>query len=114
MPCLQVRTNVRFTPEQEQQICAALSKMVSELTGKPEQYVMVVVQYAAMSFAGSSDPCAFMDLRSIGCISRAENKKYSAALCKYFADYKIAADRIYISFACAKGEDWGYGGNTFG
>lgn len=114
MPCLQVRTNVKLTEEQKQKACLDLSKIVAQLTGKPEAYVMVMVQECAMSFAGSADPCCFMDLRSIGCISKAQNKKHSATLTKYVADnFKVAENRVYISFANVKGEDWGYGGDTF-
>ena len=115
MPCLQVRTNVKLTDEQKQKICLDLSKIVARLTGKPEHYVMVMVQECPMSFGGSTDPCVFMDLRSIGCISRAKNKEHSAALTKYFTDeYKVPGERVYISFSNVKGEDWGYGGDTFG
>ena len=116
MPCLQVRVNITLTPEQKVATVKALSKMVAQLTGKPEAYVMVIVQdEVSMSFGGSTDPCAFMDLRSIGCIDRKSNKKYSASLCKYFVDtYNIPSGRIYISFQNAPGENWGFDGDTFG
>ena len=114
MPTLQVRTNVKLTEEQKQQIALDLSKAVASLTGKPEAYVMVVVQEATMCFAGSPDPCVFMDLRSIGCISKSQNKKHSATLSKYWADnYKVPTSRIYLSFINVKGEDWGYDADTF-
>lgn len=115
MPCLQVRTNVKLTEEQKQAACLALSKIVAKLTSKPEAYVMVMVQETTMSFGGTAAPCVFMDLRSIGQIDRAKNKKHSAALTQWVADnWKVEADRVYISFANAAGENWGWAGDTFG
>lgn len=116
MPCLQVRVNIKLTEQQKKEATLALSKIVASGTGKPEGYVMVIVQDdVAMSFGGTNDPCVFMDLRSIGCIDRKSNKKYSAALSKYWSDtHKIPADRCYISFQNAPGENWGYDGDTFG
>lgn len=115
MPCLQIRTNLKLTEEQKLKICRDLSKAVAKLTGKPETYVMVMIQECTMTFGGSPDPCVFMDLRSIGCISRAQNKEHSRTLSTYFQnEFKVPTERVYISFANVKGEDWGYAGDTFG
>jgi phenylpyruvate tautomerase PptA (4-oxalocrotonate tautomerase family) len=116
MPNLQVRTNLTLTDQQKQQALTALSKLVVKVTGKPENYVQIVLQDGlALSFAGSSDPTVFLDFRSIGCISRAQNKTTSAELTGYFVNtFSVPSDRIYISFQNAAGENWGFNGGTFG
>jgi phenylpyruvate tautomerase PptA (4-oxalocrotonate tautomerase family) len=116
MPCLQARTNLTLTADQKNAAVLALSKIVSQQTGKPEGYVLVLLEDGVtVSFGGSTEPSVFLDLRSIGCISGPQNKKSSAALTKYFVDtFKVPSDRIYISFQNFSGENWGYNGGTFG
>ncbi|KAH0803581.1 macrophage migration inhibitory factor family protein [Histomonas meleagridis] len=116
MPCLQVFVNFAMTQEQKAAASEALSKMVAKLTGKPEFYVMVLVNdNVEIRFGGDREAKAcFMDLRSIGCISKSQNKKYSAEFTKYMGEtFGVAHNRIYISFADAPGQNWGYDGDTF-
>lgn len=115
MPCLHVRINAPLSAEEKDAVSAALSKIVSQQLGKPESYVMVLVEdNVHMRFAGTTDKCVFMDLRSIGCISRGQNKKTSAALTKFWTDKGFSSDRTYISFMDMPGANWGYDGDTFG
>jgi phenylpyruvate tautomerase len=115
MPCLQVVTNLTLTAAQKQETVAALSKLVAQATGKPESYVQVVLRDgAAVLFGGAPGNSVFLDLQSIGSISRAQNKKTSASLTKYFEQFGVSGDRIYISFQNAAGENWGFSGGTFG
>ena len=47
-----------------------ISKMVSDLTGKPENYVMTMIQSdLQMTFGGSDEPCCFIKLKSIGALN---------------------------------------------
>jgi len=114
MPCLQITTS--FPVDNAAAVVAALSKIVATQTSKPEGYVQVIlIANATISFGGEPGNSVFMDLRSIGSISRAQNKKTSAALTEYFVkNFKVPAGRVYISFANAAGENWGYDGSTFG
>jgi phenylpyruvate tautomerase PptA (4-oxalocrotonate tautomerase family) len=116
MPNLQVRTNLTLTAEQKQQALVALSKLVVKVTGKPESYVQIVLQDGlALSFGGTPDPTVFLDFRSIGCISGPQNKRTSAELTGYFTStFGVPGNRVYISFANAAGENWGFNGGTFG
>jgi phenylpyruvate tautomerase PptA (4-oxalocrotonate tautomerase family) len=116
MPCLQISTNLTLSPDQKTAAVTALSKLVASLTGKPEGYVQVILQDGlTILFGGAPGNSVFLDFRSIGAISRAQNKTTSAALTKYFTDnLGVPSDRIYISFTNAAGENWGYSGGTFG
>lgn len=114
MPCLQVRTNIKLSQEQKAVLLSKLSKAVNKVTGKPEAYIMVILQdEVPMLFGGQDTPCVFMDFRSIGCISRSNNKKSSKEFTSVFAEYNIPPERVYISFANMNAEDWGYNGDTF-
>jgi len=115
MPALIIRTNSSLTPEQKKEASVALSRIISECTGKPIDYIMVVIHdNVSICFAGDPEAKAvFMEFMSIGCISKAANKKTSSALTKYMGELGFAGDRIYISFTNKDGADWGYNGSTF-
>ena len=116
MPCLQVFVNFALSAEQKSAASEALSKIAAKLTGKPEFYVMVLVNdNVEIRFGGNREAKAcLMDFRSIGAINKSLNKKYSAEFTKYVVDnFGVEQDRVYISFADMNGENWGYNGNTF-
>ena len=87
--------------------------MVAELTGKPENYVMTMVQKdTKMTFAGSDEPCCFIKVKSIGSLTPS---KMSKALCELIASKtNINTNRIYIEFFDVKASNWGFNGSTFG
>ena len=115
MPCLQVFVNVKISDEQKKSLLTKLTAAINQTTGKPKAYIMVLIQdNHCMSFADTTEPCALMDFRSIGCIDRSKNKKHSATFSKILSDeLNIPVNRIYISFANAPAENWGYDGDTF-
>ena len=90
-----------------------ISKMVSVLTGKPENYVMTMLQTVThMTFAGSDEPCCFIKLKSIGSINPPE---MSRSLCDLIASKtNINTNRIYIEFVDVKASNWGFNSSTFG
>ena len=116
MPCLVVKTNATLTAEQKRKATDDLSKIISETTGKPVHYIMVLIEdNVTMRFGGSEDKCIYMEFRSIGCIDRASNKKHSKAFSEYFAkNFGFDTSRIYINFENKNGSDWGYDAGTFG
>ena len=50
----------------QKDLLADMSKNISKTLGKPEAYVMVGYQNAAMVFGGLETPCVFAQLSSIG------------------------------------------------
>lgn len=114
MPTCLVQSNVKIDPEEEQKFISAASKLVAEGLGKPESYVMVASRFAAMSFGGSAEPCAFLELISIGRIERDLNKAMSAKLCALVEDhFGVPQSRVYINFFDAPRENFGFNGDTF-
>ncbi len=114
MPYLSIQTNTSLSDDEKSALLEKASPLVSESLGKPERYVMVSIEPAKpMRFAGSNDPCAYLELKSIG-LPEAKTKELSAALAALMhAAAGINKDRVYIEFADAQRAFWGWNGGTF-
>jgi phenylpyruvate tautomerase len=115
MPLLKLETTVVLTDEKRKALLASLSKIVAETTGKPERYVMVTVNPAAMLMAGKPGDAAFVDVRGIGGLTAAVNRQLSQKVCQLLnQSLGVPADRIYLNFTDVEASNWGWQGNTFG
>ncbi len=114
MPLLKIRTNQTLDASTRDTLLRKASARVAELLGKPERYVMVDLHGGcAMLFAGSDDPLAYLELKSIGRPADTTTT-LSAALCDLIhAELGVAQDRIYIEFSNAERHLWGWDGRTF-
>lgn len=112
MPYIALQTNANI-PNKETLI-KEFSALAARELGKPESYVMAALEDGAkMLFGGSSEPCAFIQCKSIG-LTESQTKKLSAGLSKFTSDsLGISLDRIYIEFAGVPGSMWGWKGGTF-
>ena len=113
MPFIQVNTSSKSVVENDDLLQKDISKMVADLTGKSENYVMTMIQCnAQMTFAGSDEPCCFIKLKSIGSLKPSSMSK---SLCELIASKtNIQAHRIYIEFIDVKASNWGFNSSTFG
>ena len=67
MPLLQLKTSSTLSKEQKSSLLSSLSTALSQDTGKPERYVMVVIDDgAAVMMAGGEVTGAFVDVKGIG------------------------------------------------
>lgn len=114
MPYLKLNTNVEITAKKPV-LLSELSKLMAGQTGKPESYVLIEVSgNNAMLFAGSDEPLAYLECKSIG-LSPGQAKAISAAVSKVLHEQlSIKPGRIYIEFSNCPGEFWGWNGSTFG
>lgn len=114
MPLLHIETNQSIPQQALHDLLAKASAIVARQLGKPEAYVMVSLsQNPAMLFAGSDDPLAFLQLKSIGLPDTA-TAALSAVLCEYAEQaLEVPRDRVYIEFVDAPRKMWGYNGTTF-
>lgn len=114
MPYLRIQTNQALSPEQAEALARTTSASVAEALGKPEQYMMVgVTPDATMTFGGTTEPAAFVELNSIG-LPAAQTSELSALLCDLIkAGTGIQKDRIYINFSDVPRASWGWNGKTF-
>jgi phenylpyruvate tautomerase PptA (4-oxalocrotonate tautomerase family) len=114
MPLLKIQSNQPVENAAAEQLISTASKLVAEQLGKPESYVMVALEPPVpMSFAGSTDPLAYLELKSIG-LPQDKTPALSAALCDLMRDsLGIEPGRVYIEFADAPRAMWGWNGGTF-
>ena len=112
MPFIQIHTSSQSLVENDL-LQKEISKMVADLTRKPENYVMTMIQSnSQMTFAGSNEPCCFIQLKSIGSLSPSSMSK---SLCELIASKtNIETNRIYIEFIDVKASHWGFNSTTFG
>ena len=114
MPYFSIETNRAFDNEAQTAWVQNASSFIAELLGKPEQYVMTAVKPgAAMSFSGSAQPTAFIELKSIGlpterCAELAE--KISEFVKENLG---ISPDRVFIDFEDLKRDMFALNGETF-
>jgi phenylpyruvate tautomerase len=115
MPYLKLNTNISISTEQEPQLLKQLSQQVAKETAKPERYVMVELEGdKAMLFAGSNEPLAFIECKSIG-LGAVQCKSLAASLCQILENtINIPPDRVYIEFSNCPAEYWGWNKTTFG
>ena len=113
MPFIQINTSSKSVVENEDLLQKDISKLVADLTGKPENYVMTMIKLdSRMTFAGSDEPCCFMQVKSIGSLNPSS---MSRSLCDLIASKtNINTNRVYIEFTDVKSSNWGFNGSTFG
>jgi phenylpyruvate tautomerase PptA (4-oxalocrotonate tautomerase family) len=114
MPLLALQTNLPLSESDCARIAKAASVQIAKLLGKPEPYVMIRIEpEQTLLFGGSTQPCAYLELKSIG-LPRDQTSELSAALCEFIAEQAaIPRERIYIEFADAERTMWGWNGATF-
>jgi phenylpyruvate tautomerase len=114
MPYLKVRTNQPVSPETNIHISKILSKNIAKLLAKPESYVMIDVESnPSLLFAETSEPAAYMELKSIG-LPDIQIPVLSRSLCSTIREnLNIDPSRIYIEFTDVKAKHWGWNGGTF-
>ena len=111
MPLISVKTSAASSNGAA--LLTDLSSTLASLLGKPERYVMTLLEVGVpMTFAGSSEPCAYVEIKSIGAL---RPPAMTAAFCDLIeARTGIPAQRVYVAFEDVKASNWGWNGSTFG
>jgi phenylpyruvate tautomerase len=116
MPLCQVVTNVAVAagPARDA-LLAELSRRLAQTFGKPEAWVMTgLVSNAAMTFAGTSAPTAFVGVRNVGRMTPADTAALSREICAALERaLAIPPARVYLEFGEATEALWGWNGETF-
>jgi phenylpyruvate tautomerase len=114
MPYLKIQTNQEIDTSTQQALLKNASSLIAEQLGKPESYVMVAMDPPRpMLFAGSDEPTAYLELKSIG-LPASATTQLSNALCKMVSEnLSVDQNRVYIEFADAERHMWGWNGATF-
>ena len=114
MPYLSIKTTLDIDKSLLNDFLPKASRTVSELLGKPEQYVMVSIDTSqTMLFAGTNQPTAYLELKSID-LPEDKTSRYSEILCQLVTEnFDIDPNRIYIEFSNAPRNLWGWDNKTF-
>jgi phenylpyruvate tautomerase len=116
MPLLNVFTSAELPPPSSADaLLKELSAALARHLAKPERYVMTsLVPRTRMTFAGSTEPACYVEIKSIGQMTAAQAEGMSKEFCKKLsAGLGIPENRIYIEFSNAAPELWGFDGGTF-
>ena len=112
MPLINIRTNISDVQAPDA-LLKRLSAALATSTGKSESYVMTLLDSGvAMTFAGSEEPCAYVEIKSIGALTPSAMSDQFCELIK--TSLGISKDRIYIEFDDVNAANWGWNGRTFG
>lgn len=114
MPCLIIKTNQTLNEQEKKDCGLSTSAKTAEILGKPESYVMTLVEdKISMTMSGSFEPTAYVELKSIN-LPEEQTSNLSQSLCQHIGSaLKISPNRIYIEFSNAQRHLWGWDGRTF-
>lgn len=114
MPLIHLHLTSVVPENRRPELLASLSQMVAECIGKPEQYVMVCVDTAAILMSGQGGEAAYAEVRSIGGLNPKVNRQLSAKVCALLQQsLGIAPERVYLNFLEVGASQWGWKGSTF-
>lgn len=114
MPLLNIVTTATLDESQAAGLQAEASRLVAEVTGKPETYMMITLSQAGMLMGGQPGPAAYLDLRAIGGLTPDVNRRLSEKLCRLLeTSLGVPANRVYITFTDLPATHWGWDGGTF-
>ena len=114
MPLVRIVSSAE-TPSGSGALLTKLSGLLARELGKPESYVMTCLEpRAQMTFAGTSAPTCYVEIKNVGTLSAEVTKRLSASVTDAVAAaLGVSKERIYIEFAEAQPHHWGFAGDTF-
>lgn len=112
MPFLKVETNVQASNTTE--TAKALSALAADMLGKPEQYVLAILEDGkTLLHGGTDDPAAYVTLDSIG-LPEDRTPELSATICSFLETaLGIPPSRVYIAFGTIERHLFGWDSKTF-
>ncbi|ERN12459.1 hypothetical protein AMTRI_Chr01g136940 [Amborella trichopoda] len=115
MPVMNLVTNVPVDSVVISDILKDATKAVARIIGKPESYVMILLNGGVpISLGGIEEPAAYGELTSIGGLGPSVNGKLSAAIADILeTKLSISRSRFYIKFFDVERSFFGFNGSTF-
>ena len=114
MPYLIFKSNIKLSEEKRKQLFSDFKEFIINDLGKSEQSIMLACQdNISMVFAGTDDPLAFIELRSLR-LPEEKTKHLSRAISELVKhNLEIPPERIFVNFFNVPPHMWGYKGSTF-
>ena len=116
MPLIKVQSNVdEVSLESRELLLQGLSKLLSEVLEKSEDYVMTMLEpTSTMTFGGSPEPASYMEIKNIGTMTADQTQRISEAACALAQEHLgVAPDRVYLEFNDAQRHLWGWNSKNF-
>ena len=111
MPLISISTSIKI--DKKNLFLKNCSQLISKLTKKSEQYVMVrLFEEKPMYFNSETSPCCYVELKSIGSLNPPIFSKEISDLISN--EIGIPSERIYIFFEDVNPSKWAWNGKTFG
>jgi hypothetical protein len=112
MPYLKIQTNLPLTEKAELTVLQNASQLVAQELEKSLDLTVVALEWdTPMYFAGSDDPVAYLELKSVGLLG-AKTKSLGKGLCALLETHLgIPRTRVYAKFIDGHAM-WGWRGDT--
>ena len=111
MPLISISTSAII--ENKKDFIEKSSNLISNLTRKPEKFVMVKLSNdSIMYFDKKYSPSCYVEIRSIGSLNPPEMSSSIAEFCS--RELGLGTERIYINFVDVNAAMWAWNGKTFG
>jgi len=115
MPLLKIQTNVEVPEAKRSELLLALTDLVAAELGKPKEYVQVVLEpNVDLMFAGTTEPTAFVELRSLGLPTDKPAPLSESLSQQLLKALGVPANRVFLNFFDLPRTHWGWNGGTFG
>ena len=114
MPFIDVKTSVKTTLKQRQELKTRLGQIISLIPGKSEAWLMLDLEDGqTMYFRGENkDPIVFAGVNMYGSPEPAAFERMTEELTKIFGEILgVAPDHMYIRYNASM--YWGWNGNNF-
>ena len=115
MPLVRLTVSENIDSETRKSIMSELSKRLSDITGKPEKYMMILFQCDSLiMFDGTTEGSMFIEIKSIGALDSQKTTRITKEFCTYLSrETGISEERIYMEFRDVAASMWGWNGKTF-
>ena len=116
MPLLRLTTSAKVSEQQRAELLGQLSATTAKLLGKPESYMMVILDDDRPMLMGGDDaPAALIEVRSVGTISPDQARALVKGVSEVLGGaLDLPAGRIYGNLQGVEASMWGYNNSTFG
>ena len=117
MPFVSVMTNQKVSAKQETEIKSAVGRILKDVAGKPEEWLMVALSGGhPIFFKGARDTaCAMIEIKYLGAFTADQKKKITIELCTLMsATCGVPPEALYVAFSSFDANNWGWNNAMFG
>ncbi|WP_027624157.1 phenylpyruvate tautomerase MIF-related protein [Clostridium lundense] len=114
MPYINSTITLKLSEEKKENIKTKLGKIISEIPGKSEEWLMVGFNdNHTLYFRGEKkEKAAFVQVQICGSTDRKYKNKVTESICTLLQqELSISKDNIYVTFQ--EIQDWGWNGTLF-